>query len=392
MIIKPTHLLVLSLSLNTAGLSLAETDQTEMHLGTNFWAIDWHRANDIFQDGHDHVSGDNPWNPSFIEQIKPYSTLRFMDWGKVNNATRTSFDQRKTKADPDQSPIVAYEWMIDLCNRTGKDMWVCIPHAADTQYSLQLAELIDNTLDPSLTVYIEYSNETWNGMFKQFQYCIDQGQALNLPGQSMEPGNNKWYQGWAYHVYAAVRHFAEFDTVFADAPEGRLIKVLGGFIGNPACTEHHLRVLEDPRVNPDKVEVDAYALAPYFGHSVDGSAENVFELLREDLHEKVVPKLEKHRKLVDAAGLKMVAYEGGQHLLENADQANAKPEMYEMYREYLNTMSIYFDGVFAHYVHVGANPPKHMWGALRYTGQNASEAPKYRALVDFAKASDDSNE
>jgi hypothetical protein len=368
-----------------SGPAAAEPSSPNMPLGTNFWSIDWHRADDVFRDGRENVRGDNPWNSKFIKQLEPYTLLRFMDWGKVNNAERTSFDQRKLPDNPDQSPIVAYEWMIDLCNRTGKDMWVCIPHQADYAYSTQLAELIAEQLDPTLALYVEYSNETWNGMFKQFHYCIEQGQRLNLPGVGMKPGENKWYVGWAYHVYAAVRHFERFDAVFADAPEGRLIKVLAGFAGNPACTEHHLAVLEHEAVNPNGVEIDAYALAPYFGHEIDGAREDVFAALRTDLHERVVPKMQKHRAYIDAhGGLSLIAYEGGQHVHQNADRVNYAPPMYDLYREYLNTMAQYFDGVFAHYVHVGANPPRHMWGALRYTGQSPADAPKYRALLDYA--------
>jgi hypothetical protein len=162
--------------------------------------------------------------------------------------------------------------------------------------------------------------------------------------------------------------------------------VIAGFAGNPACTEHHLKVLRDSRVNPDGVEIDAYALAPYFGHEVNGGADDVFDQLRTDLNERVVPKLEKHRRYVDAfGGIDLIAYEGGQHLLENAVVANRKADMYDLYGEYLDTMSRFFNGVFAHYVHVGVNPPRHMWGSLDYTGQDPDEAPKYRALLDYAQ-------
>ncbi len=58
---------------------------------------------------------------------------------------------------------MAYEWMIDLCNRTQRDMWVCVPHFADEHYMYQLACLIRDSLDPSLRCYAEWSNETWNG-------------------------------------------------------------------------------------------------------------------------------------------------------------------------------------------------------------------------------------
>jgi hypothetical protein len=358
--------------------------QDRMPLGTNFWSINWHRADDVFATGREQVKGENPWNPEFIRQIEPYEVLRFMDWGKVNSAERTSFDQRKQPDDPNQSPQVAYEWMIDLCNRTGKDMWVCIPHAADASYSRQLAELIHAQLDPELKLYVEYSNETWNGMFGQHRYAIEQGKKLDLPGLHMRAGNNEYYVGWAYHVYAAVRHFAAFDAVFDGDDAGRLIKVLAGQAGNTAVVEHHVALLDDPTVNPDGVEIDAYAIAPYFGHQVDGGADDVFDQLRADLHDRVLPRVARHAEVLDEAGIDLIAYEGGQHLMENAVVANRDPRMYDLYLEYLEAMAEHMDGVFAHYVHVGDNPPRHMWGALSYTGQSPEQAHKYRALVDYA--------
>jgi hypothetical protein len=372
------HILTVALLLAVTAPAVAE----KMPIGTNFWDISWHRADDVFINGHNNVTGDDPWNPEFLRQLEPYAVLRFMDWGKVNNAERTSFDQRKQKDNPDQSPEVAYEWMIDLCNRMQADLWICIPHRADEEYARQFAELIKAELDSDLKVYVEYSNETWNGMFKQHQHAIDRGTELNLPGQGMEPGENPWYVGWAYHVYAAVRHFKHFDDVFADEPD-RLVKVLAGQNGNVAVLRHHLAVLDDPAVNPNGIKIDAYALAPYFGHQVDGGAADVFEQLRADLRDRVVPNVAKHAAELEGTGLDLIAYEGGQHLLDNAVTANEQQAMHAMYGEYLDAMDDYFTGVFAHYVHVGTNPPRHMWGSLRYTGQDPKDAPKYRALLDY---------
>ncbi|MFP4191874.1 MAG: hypothetical protein ACLFU6_07355 [Candidatus Hydrogenedentota bacterium] len=360
----------------------------QMPLGTNFWSINWHGATDVFEEGHENVSGANPWNPRFLEEIAPYEVLRFMDWGKVNNSGRERFAQRKKKDDPNQSPEVAYEWMIDLCNRANADLWVCVPHKAEWEYSRELAELIQRELDPDLKVYVEYSNETWNGMFDQFQYCIDQGVELNLPGQDMEPGENQYYCGWAYHVYAAVRHFENFEEVFSGEARDRLVTVLAGQTGRLAVYRHHLAVLEDETVNPNGVSPDAYALAPYFGHEADGADPEVFDELRKDLHERVAPNVREHAREVQEAGMELIAYEGGQHLLDNAVIANRDQAMYDMYMEYFEVMDDHFSGVFAHYVHVGVGTPRHMWGALEETGQDLGEAPKYRAILDYAGQSD----
>jgi hypothetical protein len=62
-----------------------------------------------------------------------------------------------TRAQPksEQAEPVAFEWQIDLCNRSKKDYWVNIPHAADGDYVKQLASLIHDKLDPQLRVYVE---------------------------------------------------------------------------------------------------------------------------------------------------------------------------------------------------------------------------------------------
>ena len=311
----------------------------DMPIGSNFWAIGWHNPKDVFAEGRDNVKGEDPWNPQFLKEIDAYTCLRFMDWDKANKA----------------------EW----------------------DYSRELAELIKAQLDPNLKVYVEYSNETWNGMFKQFHYCVEQGEKLKLPGQDMKPGENKYYAGWAYHVYAALRHHENFEKVFSGEDRARLGTVLAGQSGNPAVATHHAAVLKDKTVNPKGIQPDCYSIAPYFGGKIKGTASDVFDQLRKDIRERVVPKVKAHADIAHGAGMKLIAYEGGQHVLDQAVIPNRKQEMYDVYLEYLDAMDDHMDGVFAHYVHVGTGPPRNMWGAMDHTGQDPAEAPKYRALMKY---------
>ena len=48
---------------------------------------------------------------------------------------------------------------------------MCVPHFDDERYMYELGCLIRDQLDPSLKCYVEWSNETWNGIFKQSHYC-----------------------------------------------------------------------------------------------------------------------------------------------------------------------------------------------------------------------------
>ena len=57
--------------------------------------------------------------------------------------------------------------MIQLANQVHSNLWVNVPFHATDDYVRQLATLLKNTLDPSLSIYLEFSNEVWNTAFEQ---------------------------------------------------------------------------------------------------------------------------------------------------------------------------------------------------------------------------------
>jgi hypothetical protein len=232
-------------------------------------------------------------------------------------------------------------------------------------------------LDPGLKLYLEYSNETWNGAFQQAHYCCDEGEALGLD-------KNRWTAGFRYHAWAAIRLFRAADLVFgADSP--RVVKVLATHSANSWVAGQHLAVMRDAKHNPWGVRATAIATAPYFGHQVDGSDPEAAGLLREAIR-KSGQDSAKHKKIADEAGLKLIAYEGGQHVTKNARAINTSPLMFDLTREYLGEMGKYF-GHFCYYAHVGRAGDGGAWGAIEFTGQPLSEAHKYRALTEYAQES-----
>jgi hypothetical protein len=347
-----------------------------MRIGTNFWNLDWGIWEEVFQPDASFAAGSNPWRPEFLQEVAEYAAFRFMDFGATNgSAERRWSDRTPPQAPPPAQKRLAYEWMIDLCNRLGRDMWVTVPHLADEDYAGQLATLIHRQLRPDLRVYVEWSNETWNSDFPQGRHARQQGKALALdPNDSAAAAR--------YHVYAAVRLFREFDRVFgADSP--RLVKVLAGQSDNTWMTRVHIAALADRRINPHRVKVGAYAIAPYFGHAVDGRRDDALEKLRASVRAAIAESRAQH-ELVSAAGLHLLAYEGGQHVLEGADVANERPEMYALYREYLEGVAPFFE-LFMHYVHNGDWNSGGAWGATRHVGQPLADAPKLRALLDWIR-------
>jgi hypothetical protein len=393
-----------------------------MDLGSNFWNLKWHSSSDCFRDVKN-VTGENPWNPQFLKDISIYHSLRFMDWDCTNKSKREKWSERPQKSSPDQT-AAAYEWMIDLCNRVNADMWVCVPHLTvnrDTgdrpcDYALRLCLLIKTGVDmrevdleplmdhlssmtaeqliqaggvktceplrPERKMYIEYSNETWNGSFTQTHYCVEEGTALALdPKKVLGKDGKEWGSGFRYHAWAAIRIFRSADLVWGSDSK-RVVRVLAQQVGSTSQTTLHQEVLNNLKCNPWHVKADAVAIAPYFGHKVDGADPNAVSKLREEIA-SVSKKTASVKKAADAAGLQLIAYEGGQHVLQKATEINRNPAMYDLYNEYLQEMSKYFSH-FCHYAHVGKAGDKGAWGCMEATGQ--TDAPKYRALSEWAKS------
>ena len=385
-----------------------------MDLGTNFWNLGWHKSSDCFKDVKNVVAQD-PWNPQFLREISIYRSFRFMDWDVTNNSQRQSWNERNHKDAAKQIPV-AYEWMIDLCNRMNADMWVTLPHRSVTHetgdapadYALRLcilvktgvdmgevnltgmlerltdmsrAELVETggvdtcePLKPDLKLYIEYSNETWNGMFKQSHYCCDEGRALGLHEQ-------EWTAGFRYHAWAAIRLFRAADLVFGDGSK-RVVRVLATHTANSWIAGQHQEVMADPKLNLWGVKADAIATAPYFGHNVQGDAPDAVTQLRAAIT-KAGEQSARHAEIAARYGLKLIAYEGGQHVYKKAQALNRNPVMFTLYEEYLKEMAKYFSH-FSHYCHVGQAGDGGAWGCIEYTGQPLTEAHKYRALVEYA--------
>ena len=128
--------------------------------------------------GYDQDDEQNVFTEEFLAMARRGEAFRFMDWGRINGSEVSHWSERTL---PQAAGICVdaercYEYMIQLCNQAGRDMWVNIPALADDDYVRHLADLIAHGstingvtypgLRPDLNVYVEYSNETWNWGFK----------------------------------------------------------------------------------------------------------------------------------------------------------------------------------------------------------------------------------
>jgi hypothetical protein len=333
------------------------------------------------------------WHPTFLNRWRGIACFRFMDWMETNGSQIARWSDRPKVEDATFSAKgVALEWMIDLCNRLKTDAWFCMPHMADDDFVYRFAKVVKEGLDPSLKVYVEYSNEVWNGIFPQHRYAAEQGQKLGF-------GEKPWEAAWRYTAYRSVQIFRIWKEVFGGTK--RLIRVLPSQAANPYVSEQILSFRDAYK------HADALAIAPYISFNVspkgDPPADEVaqwsVERLLDYVERVALPRsiqwMREQKKVADKCGLLLVAYEGGQHLVgvggaENNEkltqlfiEANAHPRMGEIYRKYLQAWVEVGGDLFCHFSSVGRWTKWGSWGLLQF--YDDPPTPKFKAVMEWAK-------
>jgi hypothetical protein len=135
-----------------------------------------------------------------------------LDWSE-----RTLPHMRQT-----QGEGVAWEYVLELANQTGKNVWINVPIHASDDYVVGLAVLLRDRLHPGATVYVESSNEVWNPLFTQHEYNLLAAQAeVARGGSPLDDDGSVRPEQWAQrrHVKRLVEIGEHFRTVFGGAAE-----------------------------------------------------------------------------------------------------------------------------------------------------------------------------
>ncbi|WP_218032105.1 discoidin domain-containing protein [Dictyobacter kobayashii] len=182
------------------------------------------------------------FNTTFTTDIKTlvskFQAIRFMDYSATNGNTDVNWADRQSPVGPSQGKG-AWEYAIQLCNETGRDAYINVPALATDDYVTQLAQLfkygsdtngnvytspqanpVHAPLNSNLHLYIEYSNEVWNGMFASFNQNYNAAQAEVAAGNSPlnydgETGTYQW--GWR-RIGLRIKQISDiFRSVFGDS-------------------------------------------------------------------------------------------------------------------------------------------------------------------------------
>lgn len=350
------------------------------------------------------------FNPEFLNKLKHYKALRFMDWMGTNSSEQKEWHNRPTVTSYSynfQNGGVPLEIMIDLANRIGSAPWFNMPHMATDAYMKNFAEMVRENLSQDLPIYVEYSNEVWNQEFIQGDWIEQQGIA---EWSDSSAGNTKKRLNW--HGKRTAQMCDIWKEVF-NSEQDRVICVMGTQAANSWTA---LQALDCPLWQEGPCQqhgIDALAIAPYFGGYLgskqyesqvqDWTVTQLFEEINnggvlapasDGALQTAFSWMQENAQIAKQRNLKLIAYEGGQHLVghggvENnqviADlfiEANRDPRMYDVYLNYLKQWENVGGDLLLHYLAISLPNKWGSWGALEDVDQESS--PKYRALEAFA--------
>ena len=345
------------------------------------------------------------FTPQFLDDLRIYGSLRFMDWAGTNNSPQLTAADRPRVSDQFWSTErgVPLEIMADLCTTLGADAWITLPHQLEDAAARAWGEVLGSRLGDGLRVTVEYSNEVWNGIFKQTHWVKERGieRGFDQPEGDAYTGMVRFYALRATELQAA------FIEGFGDATRVRRVVATQAVV--PYFTEQILGF------RGTATKVDLMAIAPYFGQSVVDAEEarefkrlgvdGIFRWLREGGNPRIsygsLPEIAQTiRDQVAAAaafGVPLTSYEGGQHFLDVVggggdtaleslfDGVNRDPRMAEVYLDYLRNWRTQTGQTFHHFTDCQQWGQFGRWGAREYPGQPHNDAPKAKALTAFAE-------
>lgn len=396
------------------------------------------------------------FHPHFLDSLTQFKVLRYMDWMRTNwqlgapirSATTGLVGEEiaqamketdglrvaplppsLTWADRPKTSNVRYsttagvpaEVMVALANESKTDMWLNIPHLATDDYVEGLATLVKAQLRPTQKLYLEYSNETWNNFFSQFDWI--EAEAVAAYGTTAPAAKFNWY-GERLHTICGI-----WDTVWSG--NKWRINCVAGTQANDSGAEWILQQIMDCPLSSNVTcgtYIDSVAIAPYFGarlgrdtyedpvdgtiHQVQSAVETwnqgaLFRQIRrggelsffpESELDLAITGIQRWKTVAQDADIQMISYEGGQHLVGDGAvrnnptitnlfiNANKSPAMTAIYKTYFDAWRNNDGGLFMHFNNTGQYSENGSWGLQEF--YDSTTHPKLDAVNDWIDAND----
>lgn len=199
------------------------------------------------------------------DHFKQFYCLRGMDWMNMNKLADTTWASRTIagKRHGAQSWEALFAVATDIHNASGskmKALWINVPYAADATYIANLAALAAASIPAGMILYVEYSNEIWNGSFDAFYHLRDRCfNATTGVSNTSDPDyatiNIHGATSYTLMMYLWGLQFARIATAFISAFGGafgtRVRPVLAGQHVSPeSWTQTSLEFLSFSEITP----------------------------------------------------------------------------------------------------------------------------------------------
>lgn len=362
------------------------------------------------------------FNQQFLARLQRFQVLRFMDFTSTNGNEAVSWEDRKRPGSatqqqrPDGKDVgAAWEYVVRLANQTHKDIWINVPHLANDEYVTRLAQLLrygsDGVnpytrpeekpvfppLDPGLRIYVEWSNELWNGGFAQSRWLERSAEAMLAAGSAGDllpvKGGGKYAVMFRWVGRRTAQVSDIFRSVFGDAEMMRRVRpVLAGQLANAGTVAQALDYL---RARPGGVARYVYGIsaAPYFRDlGPDGRTDLTLDVAFREMDTYIETKMrrgvEAFGELAKKNGVKLLAYEGGQHLvgtgsLDVKAAAQVDPRMKDLLRRTFAMWGANGGELFMYYSLCSGWGRHGFWGLSNDVSSEST--PKWEAIQELAR-------
>lgn len=352
------------------------------------------------------------FTPTLLSALQNFRLVRGMQWLNIDSdgGKLVSWSQRPQMTDggyggPNGTPIEA---VIQLCNATGADCWLNVPHMANNDYITQMAALAHTMLGTSQKVYIEFSNEVWNWDFGQNSYATAQGKAMwpnagsgadygpNWYGMRAAQTCDIWKSTWGTDAARVVCVMGAFSDIPSLATEELNCPLWTG-AGNAPCANHGIgAVAIAPYVSVNNKTASAWTTAS------DGGLASLFQAMNDTALPQSAGWEAKYKAALAPYNLPFIAYEGGQSLVAFPQfqdgsavsnlfiAANRDPRMAGVYTTALNNWKAAGGQIYVIFADVVKPSEYGVFGALESLWDTvtplSSAPPKWQAIQNFMSA------
>ncbi len=201
----------------------------------------------------------NPWYPELLTDLAPYAraAVHGLEPDQRQQQPAGRLEHAQAEDGEPQSEPVAFEWQIDLCNRTKKDYWLNIPHESSVAVRGQkLAQLVSHRA---------------RSVAARLPRMVERGLERLASRRTPTPRRTAKTSG-----FARQRPGGRVPRLPVGAPlsrrsrrvfgkgSPRLVKVLAGQAAYTGPCTNDVTAFADTTINPNRTKPDFYAVAPYF--------------------------------------------------------------------------------------------------------------------------------